>query len=225
MELESRKSDFWMEYPLTTGMTILIIFFYFLLFVLPTQIVQTYFFSYPGRFNFVNWLLSTLAHASFFHLAWNCLFLIFLGRAVEAKVGPGKWIMFYLMAALMSGFGDSFVRGIIQSDTNPTVGASGAISGIAVVAALLSPYTIPIKGKNFPFPVFFLAWVMIYSDLMSFDKNDNIAHWSHIGGYVSVLLTAYFLSEKDKEKLKIGFYMNLLFFSLSMILFYFIKNR
>lgn len=223
MELSTKQSQ--MGYPLTGGMTAAIVLSYFLLFFIPESVIKKYFFSYPGSFNFVNWILSTFFHASFFHLFWNALFLFILGRAVEEKVGMGKWILFYTMAGLLSGLGDSFVRGVILSETNPTVGASGAISGIAIVAALQSPYTIPFGGKNIPFPVFLIAWLMIYSDFTNLYSRDNIAHWSHIGGYFSVLVTAYFLSEKDRNQLKMGFFLNLLFFTLSMIILYFYRNR
>ncbi len=223
MEFQFQKSK--KNYPLTTGMTIALLVSYVILNFLPHNVVTTYFFSYPGEFNFINWILSTFAHASVGHLLWNSLFLYVLGRAVEEKVGMGQWILFYVMAGLLSGFGDSLIRGVFLSQTQPTVGASGAISGLAVVAALRSPYTIPIGGKLIPFPVFFIAWVMIYSDLTNLFTRDNIARWSHLGGYLSVFLAAYFLDEKQRKELKIGFFLNVVFFILSLILLFFIGNR
>lgn len=60
----------------------------------------------------------------------------------------------FFMAALISSLLDSFIRGVILHDPTPVVGASGAISGIAAVAALLSPFSLRFNQRNIPFPVF-----------------------------------------------------------------------
>ncbi|MCX7999634.1 MAG: rhomboid family intramembrane serine protease [Leptospiraceae bacterium] len=222
---EERVSKFLFEYPLTLGVCTLLLLFYFISLFIPEPTLQLYFYSYPKNFSFINWLLSTLIHANIAHLFWNLVFLFFLGRAVEAKLGKAKWLLFYITAGIVSGLSDSFVRGILHKETNPTVGASGAIAGIAIVAALVSPYTLPTTKKNFPFPTFFVAWLMIYYDLTNAFKPDKVAHWSHIGGYISVLVAAYFLSEEEKKKLWNAFLLNLLFFVLSLILLFLISNR
>lgn len=222
---EKINKNFFLEYPLTFFVCLSLLIFYFVSFFLSDSTLHYYFYSYPGNWNFINWLLSTLIHANVFHLFWNIAFLFFLGRAVEAKIGKAKWLLFYLFAGVFSGCSDSFIRGYLQRETSPTVGASGAIAGIAVVSALVSPYTIPAFQKNIPFPTFLIAWLMIYSDLSNAFNSDHIAHWSHIGGYVSVMIVAYFLSEEEKQKLWRAFLLNFLFFVLSMILLFFIKNR
>ncbi len=215
---------FW-EYPVTAYACLIIIFAsIWTAFFLPEPILQNYFYSYPGRFNPLNWILSTLVHASASHLLWNVSFLFVLGRAVEEKVGREKWILYFFLAALVSGLSDSLSR-FIQADRNPAIGASGAIAGIACVAALLSPYSVKFNRVNIPFPIFLIAWLMLYSDIANIFRKDNIAHWSHLGGFFSVFIAAYFLSPEDKEKLKIGFYLNLVFFILSVILLSLIKNR
>ncbi len=222
---EGKKQSFLLEYPLTFGVCFFLLLFYFLSFFIPESTLHTYFYSYPRNFNFVNWLLSTFIHANIFHLFWNVFFLFFLGRAVESKIGKSKWLLFYIAAGIVAGFSDSFVRGALQDETTPAIGASGSVAGIAVVAALVSPYTFPAFQKNIPFPTFLVAWLMIYSDVTNVFKPDRIAHWSHIGGYISVMIVAYFLSEKERKKLWNAFLMNLLFFVLSIILLFFIKNR
>ena len=112
-----------------------------------------------------------------------------------------------------------------QHSNVPTVGASGAICGIAAVAGLVSPYSIIISGKKIIFPVFLISWTMIYSDFTNLFTNDNVAHWSHLGGYLSVFLTSYIMDENERDQLRKSFYLNVIFFILSIFLLFLIQSR
>ncbi|HMV41100.1 MAG TPA: rhomboid family intramembrane serine protease [Leptospiraceae bacterium] len=217
---------FW-EYPLTASMTLFLPLFYFVtLTSVPEPTLRAYFYSYPGKLSLVNWILASCFHSSLSHLISNMGFLYFLGRAVEAKVGKGKWLLFYGMAAIISMMADSIVRGYIIVDRNiPTVGASGAISGLAAIAALLSPVTYRVNGVSFPFPVFLVAWIMVYTDIMRAFSSDLIAHWAHLAGFFSVFITTYLLSPADQAKIRNGFLFNFTFFILTVILIYLLENR
>jgi len=217
---------FW-EYPLTAAVTLFLpVFYFFVSATLPPSTIKLYFYSYPGKFNLVNWILSSMFHASIGHLLSNIAFLYVLGRAVEAKVGKGKWLLFYLLAGVISMMADSMIRGFMLGDKRiPTVGASGAIAGLAAIAALLSPMSYRIAGYNFPFPVFLVAWIMVYTDIMQAFSSDLVAHWAHLAGFFSVFITAYLLSPEDQAKIKNGFIFNFTFFVLTVILLYLIENR
>ncbi|MCB1192404.1 MAG: rhomboid family intramembrane serine protease [Leptospiraceae bacterium] len=217
---------FW-EYPLTAYVTIFITFFYFfVVFFVSSSSINQYFLSYPGRFHPLNWILSTFFHGSIEHLLSNMVFLYFLGRVAEARVGKVKWLLFYFMAGFISAASDSVVRGyVFREDMAPAVGASGAISGIAAVAALLSPFTFRVKNYNIPFPVFAVAWTMLYSDFIYLFSSDRVAHWAHLAGFFSVFITAYLLNDRDREELKNGFLLNFVFFILTVILLFFLNNR
>ncbi|MCB1160577.1 MAG: rhomboid family intramembrane serine protease [Leptospiraceae bacterium] len=216
---------FW-EYPLTAGFTFFLVLFYFLVILfIPTSIINHYFLSYPGEFFPDNWTLSIFFHSSPGHLFSNVAFLFFLGRVVEEKVGKVKWLLFYFMAGFISVIADSVIRGYIYPDPHPVVGASGAISGLAAVSALLSPLSIRVGGYRVFFPVFAVAWIMIYSDFIGLFEDDKIAHWSHLAGFFSVFVTAYLLNPEEREKLQKGFLINLAFFTLTLILFYLVSNR
>ncbi|TGN11134.1 rhomboid family intramembrane serine protease [Leptospira ilyithenensis] len=219
------RSFIW-EFPLTacfvSGMVILyptvMVFF-------PTA-VDEYFLATPGELQPINWILSTFFHGSFAHLFSNMFFLLILGRVVEYRVGRSKWLLFYFMAGFLSVLGDWIVRGFFIGDRTPVLGASGAISGLASVAALLSPFRFPISKKQaIPFPVFLFAWFMIYSDMTNLFARDHVAHWAHIGGFFSVFVTAYMLSQKERSEIRKGFLVNFTFFTLTVILLFFINNR
>lgn len=213
---------------MTSSFVLFTIAFYFITIAfVPKEIIQNYFVSYPGQFIPINWLLSTFFHGSPFHLLSNMAYLFFLGRIVEDRIGKLKWLFFYFMAGFISVITDSIIRGFIVSGYNlPTVGASGAISGIAAVSALLSPFSFKVSGKTIPFPVFLVSWIMIYSDLTGFSSTtDYVAHYSHLGGFFSVFIAAYFLNSNDRKKLRNGFSLNLVFFVLTVILLYLLKER
>lgn len=112
------------------------------------DLISIYFIATPGEFEPINWVLSTFFHGSGAHLLSNLFFLLLLGRVVENRVGKARWLLFYFMAGLLSVLGDATVRGLILGDRTPIVGASGAISGLASAATLLSPFRFPISKKN-----------------------------------------------------------------------------
>ncbi|GBF51488.1 rhomboid family protein [Leptospira ryugenii] len=214
------------EFPLTAFFVSFMVLLYPITVIFFPSVIDEYFLATPGLFQPVNWILSTFFHGSFSHLFNNMFFLILLGRVVEQRVGKAKWLLFYFMAGFLSVLGDWFVRGFLIGDTTPVVGASGAISGLACVAAMLSPFQFPIsKSKRIPFPIFLFAWISIYSDVTNLFARDQVAHWAHLAGFFSVFVTAYFLSQKERKQIQQGFLLNLLFFTLTVILLFFINNR
>jgi membrane associated rhomboid family serine protease len=215
------------EFPLTTNFSILLVLIYFLVnLTLPHPVIMKHFYSYPRELNPLNWFLSSLFHSSVSHLTSNILFLFFLGRVVEERLGTTKWLVFYFMAGILSMMVDSMVRGFILGEKFiPAVGASGAISGLAAVAMVYSPFSYKILNFRFPFPVFLVAWMMVYSDFVRLFSSDRVAHWAHLAGFFSVFVTSYLLSEKDREKIKTNFGLNFIFFIMTVILLFFLENR
>ncbi|MEM7183409.1 MAG: rhomboid family intramembrane serine protease [Spirochaetota bacterium] len=216
---------FW-EYPVTFAFTVFIFLLYptVLIFV-PLPYIHKYFYATPGYFSPINWLLSIFFHNSPEHLLGNLLVLFLVGRVVEEKVGGLRWVLFFFLAGFFSVIADSFIRYFIYGDYSPVAGASGAIAGLIAIAALLSPLHIHIMGKKILFPVFALLWFLAYSDVKNLHRDDRVAHWAHLAGFLSCFLTAYFLNAKQREELKNGFLINIVFFTLTMVLLYLLRNR
>ncbi|EQA34733.1 peptidase, S54 family [Leptospira inadai serovar Lyme str. 10] len=214
------------EFPLTAFFVLFITISQIILnaFV-PNEMLEAFFISRPGEFYPWKWIGMAFLHADFTHLFWNMLFLFFLGRIVEYKVGKAKWLLFFFMGAFISGFLDSLVRGLFLDDSSPAIGASGAVSGLAAVAALLSPFSMRIRKRNYPFPIFALAWLMVYSDITNLFARDQVAHWAHLGGFLSVVFAAYFLNNKERQQLHTGFILNLVFVILLLILGFLVGGR
>jgi len=83
---------------------------------------------------------ATFLHASPGHLLWNMLFLWMVGRELEGMYGHRDFLALYLSAGAFSTFGwaliDHFSK---QQGETYMVGASGAVSALAVLYALYYP--------------------------------------------------------------------------------------
>ena len=119
-------------------------------------------------------------HASPTHIIFNMLAFLSFGSNVENFFGSNKFIVFYLL----SGLGASFLHIIITGSQSPVVGASGAIFGVLLIAAILNPeqkfylfFILPIKAKII-IPLILIS--ELYFGLMY--PTDHIAHFAHIGG-------------------------------------------
>ena len=104
------------------------------------------------------WQLATYLffHASVGHLFWNMVPLWMFGRDLEGAWGTRKFVRFYLFCGIGAGVCVIVAHYLTGSQNVPTVGASGAIYGLLVAAAILWPdrqvlfqFLIPIKMKYF----------------------------------------------------------------------------
>ncbi len=140
---------------------------------------------------------SMFLHGDWAHLIGNMLFLWVFADNIEAAVGNGKFLVFYLLG------GFAAVAAHIWFNTNsdvPMVGASGAIS--AVMGAYLVMYpTSRIKMLFLIFPFKISAWIFLglwiiqqWSFGTSFQASGiggGVAWWAHIGGFAMGFMTGF----------------------------------
>ncbi len=139
-------------------------------------------------------LTATLAHGDFVHLGFNMLMLVYCGRSVEAVLGTGPTATLYVMGAYVAAAGQFFVGPVSPV---PMIGASGAISAVVAVYALLF-------GRNDvkrvgPIPSHWVraiwlavAWTAIQwmIGLVSSGGGYQIATAAHVGGFLAGLALA-----------------------------------
>lgn len=137
---------------------------------------------------------ATLVHAGFVHLAFNLLFLLFCGRAVENIIGGRGLMILYLTGALLSAAAQYAVE---PSDITPMVGASGAISAVlGTYAILFGRNRVKIANPTIALWVNALwlaaAWVglQVLVGLTFETGGARIAIAAHIGGFFAGLLLA-----------------------------------
>jgi len=150
------------------------------------------------RINILTPLLSVFLHGSWTHLLGNMLFLWVFGNNIEDSMGSVRFLLFYLICGLAASVTHLFVQ---PGSPVPTVGASGAISGIMGAYLVLYP---SIRVRMF-FPPFFIfrirAWLVLIwwfmwqvlgglPELTSMrpEVSSGVAFWAHVGGFVAGLL-------------------------------------
>jgi membrane associated rhomboid family serine protease len=140
-------------------------------------------------------LTSMFLHGGWGHILMNAVFFWVFGNNIEDSMGPWRFLVFYLLCGLIAA-----ATHIVSQPASPvpTVGASGAISG--VLGAYLVLYPRVRINMLFIFVIFFRvfaipAWLVLiwwfglqlltaYSGPGSHDAT-GVAVWAHIGGFIA----------------------------------------
>ncbi len=135
-------------------------------------------------------------HGGLMHLLINMLVLWMFGRDLELTWGRRRFYAYYFVTGMGAGVVNIIVKTIADpagrgSALQPTIGASGAIYGVLLAAAMVFPdrqvWLIP-----FPITLPMRAYVAIMGAIEFFGtlgaSGDNISHISHLGG----MLVGYF---------------------------------
>lgn len=155
---------------------------------------------HPNLYNFVTLFTSMFLHGGWSHLISNMLALYIFGDNVEDRLGSGRYLVFYLLCGLAAAFTHV---GFNPLSNMPTVGASGAISGVLAAYVVLFPTASVITL----IPLFFWPWfveipALIYiggwfvsqlfngvaSVVVGVQALGGVAWWAHVGGFVAGLL-------------------------------------
>jgi len=147
---------------------------------------------------FLTLFTSMFMHGGLAHLAGNMMYLWIFGDNVEDALGHLKYLFFYLLCGMLAGLSHVFSTLLLgQSLLIPSLGASGAISGI------LGAYLRLFPGKGVLLWIFFLivtvpafiavgVWFafQVVNGLGALGGNDagGIAYAAHIGGFIAGLL-------------------------------------
>ena len=143
----------------------------------------------PPAFDVLTLVTSVFLHGGWGHLLGNMLYLWIFGDNVEDAMGHRRFLAFYLIcgvvAALIHTVADPF-------STTPTVGASGAISGVLGAYVLLYPRAKVLVWPGILFFTFRLPaavvlgfWFLMQVLNLAGGGASNVAWWAHIGGMVA----------------------------------------
>ncbi len=155
---------------------------------------------HPGLFEFATIFTSMFLHGGWAHLFSNMLALYIFGDNVEDRLGSGRYLLFYLLC----GFAAAVVHVFLNpNSTIPTVGASGAISGVLAAYFIFFPSARVITLV----PLFFLPWFVeipavfylgfwfvsqLFNGLLTVVSGaqalGGVAWWAHVGGFVAGLV-------------------------------------
>jgi membrane associated rhomboid family serine protease len=122
-------------------------------------------------------------HGSFGHLFFNMLVLWFIGNMVESVWGARRFLRYYLVC----GIGGGLLHMAVDY-SYPVIGASGAIFGVYLAAAMLFPdaeiylyFLIPVKVK------YFVAGLAVLNLAWGVSGQGGVAYFAHLGGLITGL--------------------------------------
>jgi membrane associated rhomboid family serine protease len=123
-------------------------------------------------------------HGGFWHLAFNMWGLYLFGSLLEKRIGSYQFVLLYLISGLAgAGF---WLLANWNSDI-PCIGASGALFGVLVGAALFFP-DLQLMLLFPPIPMKLRTFAIVYALLEIFLEFSGgaggIAHIVHLGGFV-----------------------------------------
>ena len=148
-------------------------------------------------------LTSTFLHGGTFHLVSNMLFLWVFGRRVEDACGPGRFLVFYLLAGTTASLMTALALPRMEI---PGIGASGAIFGVMGAYFVLFPggrirtlwfiSIIPTWPKIRAF--WFVLYYLIIQIPPALDSYLNgveygTGYWAHLGGFFACIFIPLFL--------------------------------
>lgn len=139
-------------------------------------------------------LTSALLHGGVLHIVFNVIVLLFIGRQLEAPLGS-KAMAVLLLAGAYGGALAQFLAD--PQSAVPMIGASGAISAVIAVYALIFSRSQasaigPIPGHWVRALWLAAAWIGLQL-LIGFAGDGGfgaIAIWAHVGGFLAGLLLA-----------------------------------
>ena len=164
----------------------------------------------PGEWaeRYVPLVSSMFLHGGWAHLIGNMIYLWIFGDNVEDRFGHFRYLAFYLV----SGVAAALVQAHLHPDsTIPTVGASGAISGVLGAYLVLFPTArvftlVPLflffPVMEVPAALYLGFWFLM--QLMSGTASlalaadaGGVAWWAHVGGFAVGVVLAPILRRRE----------------------------
>ncbi len=162
--------------------------------ILGSESLPSYLAAVPPQLSlFTNMFL----HGGWLHLIGNMWYLWIFGDNIEAALGRLRYLAFYLICGVLASLSHVLSD---PSSVIPSIGASGAISGVLGAYLLLYPRArvlilIPLgfftRLMYIPAAIALGFWfvLQLLSGSMTVGKNaGGVAFWAHIGGFVAGLL-------------------------------------
>jgi membrane associated rhomboid family serine protease len=151
-------------------------------------------------------LTSMFMHGGIAHIGGNMLFLWIFGDNIEDRLGHVRYAIFYLLCGLIASLAHVFTTAAFAGEQAdmlvPSLGASGAISGVLGGYILLHPSR-RVTVLLFRFLTQVPAWVAIgiwfafqlisgLGMLGEGSQQGGVAYAAHIGGFVAGLVLIKF---------------------------------
>jgi len=165
--------------------------------LIPNSLIIEPYIAWPTIFT------SMFLHGGWFHILSNMWVLFIFGDNVEARMGGGRYLLFYLLSGIAAALLQSF---ILPTSAMPIIGASGAVAGVLGAYLILFPRArvaslVPVLFiftlVEIPAVIYLGFWFLsqLFSGWLALQGTDtsDIAWWAHIGGFAFGMLAVSFL--------------------------------
>jgi membrane associated rhomboid family serine protease len=152
-------------------------------------------------------ITSMFMHGGWAHLGGNMLFLWIFGDNLEDEMGHFKYLCFYLLCGLIASMAHVLSTVVLgQNDLTPSLGASGAISGVMGGYILQHPtrsvhvwmlFTIISVPAFIAVGLWFVFQVVNgLGALGGEEAAGGVAYAAHIGGFIAGLILVKFFAKR-----------------------------
>ena len=161
----------------------------------------------PRRMEISDAFSSMFLHGGLAHLLGNMLFLWIFGDNVEHRLGRWRFLLAYLGTGVAAALGDAVLR---WDSSIPSVGASGAISGVLGLYFAWFPHN-RVRVFVFLFPFLMetielsarlvLGIYLVIDNLLPLlltGGAGSVSHGAHIGGFVAGWAAAWWLGARPR---------------------------
>ncbi|HEX7773212.1 MAG TPA: rhomboid family intramembrane serine protease [Pyrinomonadaceae bacterium] len=157
---------------------------------------------------------SMFMHGGIAHIAGNMLFLWIFGDNIEDRLGHVKYLIFYLVCGIIASLAHVFTTGVFAGDPDsllvPSLGASGAISGVLGGYLLLHPkrrVTVILFRFLTDVPAYVAIGIWFAFQLISGlgmlgggSQSGGVAYAAHIGGFIAGLVLIKFFDTGNRNR-------------------------
>jgi membrane associated rhomboid family serine protease len=149
-------------------------------------------------------LTSMFMHGGIAHIAGNMWFLWIFGDNIENDMGRGRYAAFYLLCGILASLAHVAVSFGGAAANVPSLGASGAISGVMGAYLLYHAYrrvTVLMLRIVMDVPGYVAVglWFLFQVASSFLGASDGVAYAAHIGGFVAgMALSPVFMIGKRK---------------------------
>ena len=144
------------------------------------------------------------------HLIGNMVYLWIFGDNVEDRLGHGRYLVFYVVCGVSASLAQAYLH---PDSLVPTVGASGAISGVLGAYLVLFPYArvltlVPLllffPLIEVPAVIYLGLWFLMQLmngtvALALMGEPGGVAWWAHVGGFVAGAALAPLLRGRPRD--------------------------
>ena len=179
---------------------------------------QAFIFDYglvPAEFSVPTLVTSMFLHGGLMHFGGNMLYLWIFGDNVEDRMGPGRFLVFYLVCGTAAALAQTWMA---PSSQVPMVGASGAIAGVMGAyfvmyprsrIVTLIPIFIFIQLIEVPAVVFLGIWFLLQfvsgvGTALSPEAGmtGGVAFWAHVAGFVAGVVAVHLFRRPERQRVE-----------------------